>query len=128
MLKKHGFTNIVLPDTSIEAWEKIANGVLSDDPFELVLTDLNMPGLDGMDLISKIKEDPMSAHIRVIVISADADDSVIGIVKTLGALVYLTKPVVFKELIAVVEAALLNEEIPHTEGMFNVSGDVKYSK
>lgn len=121
-LKNHGFTNLHIPGSSVEAWEKIANDQLTDHPFDLVITDLNMPDLDGMDLISKIKDDPLSEELKIIVISADADKIVIDICKSLGALAYITKPIVVSELIAVVEAALLGEEIPKIKGMFPVIG------
>lgn len=116
-LRKHGYENLILPQTSIEAWDKIANAQLSDHPFDLVITDLNMPGIDGMDLISKIKEDPLSENIEIIVVSADADQTIINITKTLGARAYLVKPFVTKEMLAVVEAVLRKEEIPKVRGM-----------
>lgn len=119
-LKKHGFTNLTAPESSVEAWEAIAQATLSDEPFELVLTDLNMPDLDGMDLIGKIKEDPMSESLKIIVISADADKFIVDICKSMGALAYITKPIVPEELVAVVEAALLDKEIPEVKGMFPV--------
>ncbi|MBT4790994.1 MAG: response regulator [Halobacteriovoraceae bacterium] len=117
-LKKHGFTNLSYPESSVEAWEQIAEAQLSDEPFDLVITDLNMPDLDGMDLISKIKEDPFSESIKVMVISADADQYIIDITKSLGAVAYMTKPVVEEELVAVVEAVLLGKKIPKVKGMF----------
>ena len=119
-LKNYGFSNIDLPDSSVEAWEMIADAQLSDFPYDLIITDLNMPDLDGMDLISKIKEDPMSNSLKVIVISADADTTIIDVCKSMGALAYLTKPFVPEELTAVVEAALLDKEIPEIKGMFQV--------
>lgn len=119
-LQKHGYTNLFAPESSVEAWEKIAQATLSDEPFDLILTDLNMPDLDGMDLISKIKEDPMSESLKIIVVSADAEEFIINICKSLGALAYITKPIVPEELIAVVEAALLGKEIPKVKGMFPV--------
>jgi two-component system chemotaxis response regulator CheY len=119
-LQKHGYVNLTAPESSVEAWEAIAEATLSDEPFDLVLTDLNMPDLDGMDLIGKIKEDPMSESLKIIVISADADKFIIDICMSMGALAYITKPVVPEELVAVVEAAILGKEIPEVKGMFPV--------
>ena len=118
-LEKEGYTNLSVPETSIEAWDEIANCQLSDDPFDLVITDLNMPGLDGMDLIAKVKGDPLSEKIKMIVISADADKTVIGITKTLGAAAYIVKPFVVHEMLSVVEAVLKDEKIPEIKGMFS---------
>lgn len=117
-LKKHGYYNLSIPETSIDAWDEIAHVQITDEPFDLIITDLNMPGLDGMDLISKIKEDPFSRDLKIIVVSADADQTIIDITKTLGASAYIVKPFVTKEMLAVVEAVLKDEEIPEIKGMF----------
>lgn len=98
MLKKMGFTNYVDPETSIEAWELIAEAQLGEKPFDLVITDLNMPGLDGMDLVEKIKEDELSKDLKVMVISGDADQIIINVIKSMGAEDYLVKPVKMEEL------------------------------
>ncbi|MCB0745376.1 MAG: response regulator [Ignavibacteriae bacterium] len=117
-LKKHGYKNITTPETSIEAWDLIANAVVLGESFDLIITDLNMPHLDGMELITKIKEDPMSADTKIIVVSADADQVIKNITLSLGAAAYLVKPVVPKELVSVVEAVLSGTKIPEVKGMF----------
>lgn len=117
-LKKHGYQNLTVPETSVEAWEEIANAQVSDEPYDLILTDLNMPDLDGMELISKIKDDPMSKDLKIIVISADADKIIQDIALSLGASAYIVKPIVPKEMLAVVEAVLENKELPEIKGMF----------
>ena len=66
-LKKFGYTNIDQPPGAIEAWEMIADAFVSGTPYDLVITDLNMPGLDGIELIEKIKEDELSKNQKVIV-------------------------------------------------------------
>jgi two-component system chemotaxis response regulator CheY len=120
-LKNAGFTNTHLPSSSVEAWEQIAQAQLSDHPFDLVISDLNMPDLDGMDLLSKIKDDPMSEKLKVIIVSADADKPIQNIALSLGASAYVTKPFVPEELIKVVKAVLQGEEIPPIKGMFPAS-------
>ncbi len=117
-LKRAGYEYLEIPESSVEAWEDIAEATVLGEPYDLVITDLNMPDLDGMDLISKIKEDPMSTEIKIIVISADAEQAIIDICMTLGAVAYMSKPVVESELLAVVEAVLNGTEIPEIKGMF----------
>ncbi len=120
-LKKAGYNNLVLFESSVEAWDAVARSIVGEeDKIDLLITDLNMPGLDGMELISKLKEDPLSANIKIIVISADSDRVVIKMAKTLGAIAYLTKPVVTDELVAVVEAVLCDKPVPEVKGMFPV--------
>lgn len=92
VLNDNGFTNVDTPETSVEAWEMITNSVVDGDPYQLILTDLNMPDLDGMDLIMKIKEDLLSEEIAIVVISADYEDEVIDKAIKAGAKAYFTKP------------------------------------
>lgn len=114
LLKKIGFTNIESPDGSVEAWELIATAHLEDKPFDLVITDLNMPELDGIDLIEKIKEDPISCRQEIIVITADADPVIKAAVLTMGASFYLVKPVNKDELAQVLQKIFSSgeEKIP----------------
>lgn len=97
-LESIGFTSIDTPDDSAEGWELIAGSLVDDDPYDLVITDLNMPGIDGMELIKKIKTDPGSAHLKILVISSDADRLVIDSALKLGAEGYLIKPTIIEEL------------------------------
>lgn len=91
-LKKLGFNNIHSFLDSVEAWEAFAESQLSDNPFDLVMTDLNMPGLDGMDFASQIKGDDMSRETKIIIVSADADPLVIDEAMSHGVEEYIVKP------------------------------------
>jgi len=91
-LKSIGYKHIDTPEDSAEGWELIAQSLVNDEAYDLVITDLNMPGLDGMDLIEKIKSDPGSSHLKILVISADADKIIIDAVLKMGAEDYLVKP------------------------------------
>ncbi len=98
-LKNEGFKNLHEYTESAEAWEFFAESQLSDEPVDLVLTDLNMPGIDGMDLIKQIRSDEMTGDVRIIVISADHDPLVINEAMENGADEYITKPVGFDQLL-----------------------------
>ncbi|NDJ53046.1 MAG: response regulator [Chloroflexi bacterium] len=65
---------------------------LHNESFDLVLLDLIMPGMDGMDVLTTMKDDPSLSHIPVIVVSSV--DEVEGVLRCieLGATDYLTKP------------------------------------
>lgn len=97
-LKGLGYTNIIEFTDSVEAWEAFAEAQLSDQPFDLVMTDLNMPGLDGMDFIAQIKNDEMSKDTKIIVVSGDHDPLVIDEAIEKGVAEYITKPVNAEEL------------------------------
>jgi two-component system chemotaxis response regulator CheY len=78
--------------------------LLAED-FNLVLTDIQMPHLDGMELARAIIGDPKTRHVPVIVLTGDRSDGVFQRVRSLGAPL-LTKPVQGEELLREVRKAL----------------------
>ena len=73
---------------------------------DLVLTDIMMPGLDGFELLRKLRDDPRTREVPVILLSARAGEEsrVEGL--EAGADDYLTKPFSARELVACVGANL----------------------
>ena len=59
---------------------------------DLVLLDLHLPDMDGQDVIRRLRNDPLTATIPVIAVSADATDQTRRRLMMLGAARYLTKP------------------------------------
>jgi DNA-binding NtrC family response regulator len=78
-------------------------------PVDLVITDLRMPELDGMDLIRDIKASPGSPHI-VMITAFGSIETAIKAVK-LGAYDYITKPFEIEELILVADKALAERDL-----------------
>ncbi|MGB7442974.1 MAG: PAS domain-containing protein [Coleofasciculaceae cyanobacterium] len=90
---------------------KVINGVLALQavkvaPPDLILLDINMPGMNGYEVCQRLKDDPKTAQIPVIFISAL--DQVIDKVKAfeVGGVDYITKPFKLPELIARIENQL----------------------
>ncbi len=73
---------------------------------DIILLDLNMPGMSGIEVVSKLKANPETAKIPVIILTAvtDVDTRVRGLAA--GAEDYMTKPYSPRELIARLEARL----------------------
>lgn len=92
MLKNQGFT-IIIAQSGYEALEKIRS-----DSIDLVLLDVSMPGMDGYEVCGHIKEDPATADIPVIFVTArdNPEDIVRGFEQ--GAVDYLVRPVNSMEL------------------------------
>jgi signal transduction histidine kinase/ActR/RegA family two-component response regulator len=65
---------------------------------DIILLDLNLPDLQGDEVLNELKADPATAAIPVIVLSADASRGVIHRLLAGGAFAYLTKPVELAEL------------------------------
>lgn len=60
---------------------------------DLVLLDLNLPGIDGHDVLAEMKSDPMLRRIPVVVLTTSSADADIHRAYDLGVNSYVTKPV-----------------------------------
>jgi len=69
----------------------------------LILLDLHLPDMSGTDLLDALRDDPRTAAIPVVVVTADATPSQIQRLRDLGVAAYLTKPIDIRELLSVVE-------------------------
>lgn len=69
-----------------------------DEPLpDLVLTDLNMPGKNGYDILDELKANPAYAHLPIIITSTSAAPSIIDKCLQKGAADYMVKPDTFVE-------------------------------
>jgi len=68
----------------------------------VVTLDIMMPNLDGWDTAARLREDPATAHVKVVLLSARAQEADIKRGTRLGVDAYLTKPFDPDELISVV--------------------------
>lgn len=81
-----------------ESGTKALKAIKNNIP-DLILLDVSMPGMDGFEVCEKLKNDPATAHIPVIFLTAKVDqqDVINGLEK--GAVDYVTKPFNANELI-----------------------------
>ncbi len=95
-----------------ESGEEALNKLSSEVAPELIISDVEMPGMSGFDLVRILQENPRHRHVPVMLMSArriSAADRVDGL--SLGSDDYLLKPIVPQELIARVRAVLRRTEI-----------------
>jgi EAL domain-containing protein (putative c-di-GMP-specific phosphodiesterase class I)/CheY-like chemotaxis protein len=105
MLRAAGFESAHAADG------RVALNMLRENAYDLVLTDLTMPHMDGMELLRNIREIDDELPV-VIMTAAPALESAIRAVE-FGVLRYLQKPVRSSELIAVTRQALTLNELAH---------------
>ena len=73
---------------------------------DLILTDIQMPGMDGFELLRRLREHEATRAIPVVAISADAMPDAVARGKSAGFVEYLTKPVQMDALHEVVQRLL----------------------
>jgi len=91
---------------------------------DLVVLDLMMPGLDGLQVCQRLRSDPRSGRIPVIMLTAKATeaDRVVGL--ELGADDYITKPFSPREVVARVKAVLRRSVAHQDEPQMIRGGDL----
>ena len=83
-----------------------ALGWLEKKSFDLILLDIMMPGMDGYEVCSGIKKNPLTCEIPVIFLTAKTDSESIVKGFDCGAVDYVTKPFIHKELLARVNSQI----------------------
>jgi len=99
-LEKEGFS-------TIKAYDGVSIfNVISTKKPDLLILDLMLPGMNGLDICKKIRANPATADLPIIMLTAKGDelDKIIGL--EIGADDYITKPFSVKELIARVRTIL----------------------
>jgi DNA-binding response OmpR family regulator len=93
--------------TGIEALQEVRG-----HPPDLIVLDLMLPEMDGLEVCRRLRADPASAAVPIIMLTAKADevDRVVGL--EMGADDYLVKPFSPKELVARVRAVLRRVRAP----------------
>jgi len=81
--------------------------LLPTQEFSLVITDVNMPDINGLELIHFIKSNPRYGNIPLIIVSTERSEEDKKRGMALGAMAYITKPFKAHELQAVIKQALL---------------------
>jgi len=72
----------------------------------LILLDLNLPDVAGEKVLAELRDDPRTARIPVVVVSADATQRQVRRLLSSGASAYLTKPIDVSELMRHIEDAI----------------------
>ena len=76
--------------------------------YDLVLLDLGLPDIPGSEVLRRLRADPRTATIPVVVVSADATPDRIGVLIDAGASHYLSKPFDIESLLGVVDSTIGN--------------------
>ena len=108
-LTRDGY-NVVCAESGEEALDKVAIHA-----FDIILLDLMLPGIDGLEVARILKNDNKSEKIPVIMLTAKGEDADIVAGLELGADDYITKPFSPRVLAARIKAVLRRKERSETE-------------
>ena len=87
LLKESGFSEADEAEDGVAALQK-----LRSSKFDFVVTDINMPNMNGFQLLAEIKKDDKLKHLPVLMVTAEARKEDIVLAAQQGAAGYIVKP------------------------------------
>lgn len=113
-LENSGY-KVICADNGIDALK-----VAKEQMPQLMLLDLMLPGMDGLDVCKEIRRDSSMSNMPIIMITAKGEeiDKILGL--ELGADDYITKPFSVRELVARVKAILRRTTMQHVDKSFKI--------
>ena len=105
-LSREGY-EVLCAETGEDAWRKIKT-----QHVDLLVIDLMLPGIDGLELTRKLKNDPQTRQIPVVMLSAKGEEVDIVTGLELGADDYVTKPFSPRVLLARLRAVFRRRAVP----------------
>ncbi len=106
LLRSHGYHDVATAESGQAALDYLGAGDTTGQArVDLVLTDLDMPGLDGIDVCQLIKSAPHLRDTAVLILTGIIDEATLARAFEAGACDYITKPFSVSELLARVRSA-----------------------
>lgn len=87
LLKELGYTNVDEAEDGVQGLQK-----LRADKFDFVVSDWNMPNMDGLTMLQEIRKDPELSKLPVLMVTAEAKKENIVAAAQAGANGYVVKP------------------------------------
>ncbi|NLE47241.1 MAG: response regulator, partial [Sandaracinaceae bacterium] len=88
-------------EDGVDGLRKLATGT-----FDLIITDINMPIMDGLKLVQRIRSDEKHKDVPIIIITTEGSTEDRQRAMALGANAYITKPIQAPQVISEVKALL----------------------
>jgi two-component system, chemotaxis family, chemotaxis protein CheY len=97
-----GGFNVEAANSGQTALDNLKSGIKPD----LILTDINMPGMTGLELIAKIRALPGFRFTPILTLTTESETSKRAEAKRLGATGWLVKPLAGKDLVKIIKQVL----------------------
>ncbi len=103
-----GFKNVDEARDGVEAYNKIANAFVNQNPYQVVFLDWNMPNMTGLEVIQKCRAQAELNELHFIMISAEQEEKKMKQALDAGANDFIVKPfspqVLVKKIEAIIQA------------------------
>ncbi|AAR33439.1 response regulator [Geobacter sulfurreducens] len=106
-LRRHGLQDVVVARDGEQAVGQLFEAAPPLDPW-LVLLDLKLPKMNGLEVLRTIRSEERTRHTPVIVISSSQEETDVVKCRELGVLAYLTKPIDGEKIMALLATAGLS--------------------
>jgi two-component system chemotaxis response regulator CheY len=100
-LKRIRDLDVIEADDGVDALKKLAGG-----RFDIILTDINMPIMDGLKLVKRVRGDELHKQVPIVIITTEGGEEDRQRALALGANAYITKPIQAPQVIAKVKELL----------------------
>lgn len=95
-LKGAGY-DVLVADDGVNALSAVSN-----DTVDLIITDVNMPNMNGIELVQKLRSDPRFRATPILILTTESDDGLKQQGRAAGATGWIVKPFVPEKLLKVV--------------------------
>jgi CheY-like chemotaxis protein len=104
-LKKAGVTRVFVARDGLLAVSHLDTAVQLGEAYlpDLILLDLKLPKLDGIDVLRKLRLQPATAHLNVVVLSSSEDPHALATCRNLGTLACFQKPLTDESLLEMLQ-------------------------
>lgn len=91
-LAEMGFQNVTEATNGLEAWTALEKASVEPKPFDLVISDWNMPVMTGLDFLKKIRATDSTKSVPFVLLTAESESGQVAAIASLGVHAYITKP------------------------------------
>jgi len=92
MLNKMGYMNITEADDGDPAWKLISEAQGAGEAFDFIVSDWNMPGMTGLDLLKNIRSSETFKKLPFLMVTAEAEQANVVIAVKAGVSNFVVKP------------------------------------
>lgn len=100
-LNEGGYTDVVEAIDGVDGLAKAKSAT-----FDLIITDINMPNMDGIDLVSELRKIPQYSKTPILVLTTERSDEMKAKGKVAGATGWIVKPFVPDQLLKAINIVL----------------------